>query len=60
VLETGRILMFEPNYDLEKIQQLEIALLEYVERYGLSDNARQALAQLDGIQSRRQISERSR
>ena len=52
--------MFEPNYDLEKIQQLEIALLEYVERYGLSDNARQALAQLDGIQSRRQISERSR
>ena len=46
--------MFEPNYDLEKIRDLEAALLEYVERYGPTDSARAALEQLEGIQSRRQ------
>lgn len=47
--EKGNIVMLEPTYDLEKIRRLEAALIEYVERYGLTDSAREALEQLDRI-----------
>jgi hypothetical protein len=46
----SNIIMLEPTYDLEKIRRLEAALIEYVERYGLTDSARDALEQLEGIQ----------
>ena len=47
----GNVIMFEQTYDREKIRRLEAALIEYVERYGLTDSARDALKQLDDIQA---------
>lgn len=47
--EKSNIVMLEPTYDLEKIRRLEAALIEYVERYGLTKSAREALEQLDRI-----------
>lgn len=32
-----------------KIEQLEGALIKYIERYGMSDSAREALAQVEEI-----------
>lgn len=32
-----------------KIERLEAALTKYVERYGLSDSAREALIQIEGL-----------
>ena len=49
----GNVIMFKQTYDLEKIRRLEAALIEYVERYGLTDSARDALEQLDDIQTPR-------
>lgn len=49
----GNVIMFKQTYDLEKIRRLEAALIEYVERYGLTDSARDALKQLDDIQAPR-------
>lgn len=46
----GKVILFKPTYDLEKIKRLEAALIEYVERYGLTDSARGALEQLEDIQ----------
>ncbi len=46
----GNIIMLRSSYDLEKIRRLEVALIEYVERYGLTDSARDALEQLEDIQ----------
>ncbi len=46
----GNVIMFRPIYDLEKTRRLEAALIEYVERYGLTDSAREALEQLEDIQ----------
>ncbi|WP_342070963.1 hypothetical protein [Yoonia algicola] len=45
------VISFKPTYDLEKIRRLETALIEYVERYGLTDSARDALKQLEDIQA---------
>lgn len=49
----GKVILFKPTYDLEKIKRLEAALIEYVERYGLTDSARDALEQLEDIQGPR-------
>ncbi len=46
----GNVIMFKQTYDLEKIRCLEAALIEYVERHGLTVSARDALKQLDDIQ----------
>ena len=32
-----------------KIERLEAALIKYIERYGMSDSAREALAQVEEI-----------
>ena len=45
------VILYKPTYDLEKIKRLESALIEYVERYGLTDSARDALEQLADIQA---------
>lgn len=47
----GNVIMLKQTYDLEKIRRLEAALIEYVERYGLTDSATDALKQLDDIQA---------
>ncbi|MDE0983217.1 MAG: hypothetical protein OSA52_00990 [Yoonia sp.] len=41
-----------------KIERLEAALIKYIERYGMSDSAREALAQVEEI-SRQSIVEPS-
>ena len=50
MLNEGSTIMFRPSYDLEKIRHLEATLIKYVERYGLTDAARDALVQLEEIQ----------
>lgn len=42
--------MKEIPFDQAKIRQLEAALLGYVERYGLTESAKEALSQIQVIQ----------